>query len=759
MASPRPSAASGNILDAQSLHSFLVSCPDDMVAACRAVEAFLLHQPPEAALGFFRLCFPVLLQRVFGFQDSASVSAWIVRAADEGALRSLLHPTGPLFASLLAVDRENAVQFVFPNERLPPRVRRLLLLDRGTSLLSQTSELFKNHIKVDGALHLQLDLFEYYIFWFAYYAASFNDQGSLKGFPAIKRSQSSRKRSLGRWVSGLHHPFHHHGSSSTASRYGLYLQLLHLYLVHFVQPHQFTGVVHNPGTTDISRGGFLLLTLMEFWLMQDDPWPLQASQLGAIRIVYTPPSAELCDAVRLVVDYGIGLLKASIERQCMSYEAAALVASSRVSGFRSFPGAPALSSPLRMGIDIDFALDLRLLQRPLYRFISRAFLYWPAGISVMQARYLVDVWLDYMQPWNIDFEGKPGTSTEFKHSEYRASARGYSAMWQGYVTKNYPFYTTLVVRFLEFALKSVRLNLEVVLEMTAKILGVLAGSKDLLEFLKKIDLAFYTVSGRLDHGHGSFGEMDWEESSPTSNNKVHDIFAPQGPHERAQPRLFGTGESGAFQAFQMLILQSEVEMQFASLETQRTISKALEYLKDAGLKVFDSHLLSSSIALHPDIDMITPVENESRALGRHTCFDVKYRGDWMRRPIESTEVAWLARLLVKLSDSINNKLDLVRCDDSQEASTSYEGNPQMDVFPPEVRELNVTELLKTSRNPIVNLSFSDIAKEMRAFLLRCWIVLCVQLRRQGLRVNLRFMARKPAVVFLLLLLFWMLKRF
>eukprot|EP00250_Pteridium_aquilinum_P008410 c17923_g1_i1 orf=3-533(-) len=177
MAYLRLSSASANPnLDAQSLHAFLTSCTDDIAGACRAVEGFLQEQPPEAAVGFFRLCFPVLLQKVFGFQDLASSSsaAWLVRATDEftaSAIRSLLHPSGPLFTSLIALDREQAVQFVFPNERLPPRVRRLLLLDRGVSLLSQTSELFKNRIKVSdvGGLQLQLDLFEYYSFWFAYY--------------------------------------------------------------------------------------------------------------------------------------------------------------------------------------------------------------------------------------------------------------------------------------------------------------------------------------------------------------------------------------------------------------------------------------------------------------------------------------------------------------------------------------------------------------------------------------------------------------
>lgn len=474
MAYPRLLSVSGGPnLDAQSLHAYLVSCKDDIVGACRAVEAFLQEQPPESALGFFRLCFPVLLQKVFGFQDSgsSSSSAWLVRATDEhtaSALRSLLQPSGPLFTSLMALDREQAVQFVFPNERLPLRVRRLLLLDRGVSVLSQTSELFKNRITVSnvGGLQLQLDLFEYYIFWFAYYVASCDEYGSSQSVLAVKQTRPSPSRSFSHWVSGLHHTSNHHGNKPTLTRYGLYLQLLHFYLTHFVQSHHFTGMVHTPGTTRLSQGGFLLLTLLEFWVMKDDPWPLQASQLGAISVGFSHSGVEL-DALRLLVNHSNSLLKVSLDSHYGSCDAGALVSSGRGPGFYSFTGSPLFASPTcRIGTNMDYT---QLLQRPLYRFISRALLYWPAGISVKQAWYLVELWVDYMQPWVLDTDDRLGTNTGSNYSDGNRGVRGFSGMWQGYVTKNYPFYTALVFHFLNFGLKYIRGNLESVLEMTAKV--------------------------------------------------------------------------------------------------------------------------------------------------------------------------------------------------------------------------------------------------------------------------------------------------
>ena len=121
----------------------------------------------------------------------------------------------------------------------------------------------------------------------------------------------------------------------------------------------------------------------------------------------------------------------------------------------------------KIGIEGDFTtLEMRLLQKPLYRFISCAFTQWPSGIPIKQARYLVNVWVDYIQPWNIQLEEN---EIEITNKSLGKRSKGYSIIWQDFVTQNYPFYTTLVARFLELALKSVHANLEAVLDMTVKV--------------------------------------------------------------------------------------------------------------------------------------------------------------------------------------------------------------------------------------------------------------------------------------------------
>lgn len=47
-----------------------------------------------------------------------------------------------------------------------------------------------------------------------------------------------------------------------------------------------------------------------------------------------------------------------------------------------------------------------------------------------------------------------------------------------------------------------------------------------------------------------------------------------------------------------------------------------------------------------------------QGLKRGSWSDMQYKGDWMRRPLASSEVGWLVRLLVYLSDSINASLRL-----------------------------------------------------------------------------------------------------
>jgi sphingomyelin phosphodiesterase 4 len=67
-------------------------------------------------------------------------------------------------------------------------------------------------------------------------------------------------------------------------------------------------------------------------------------------------------------------------------------------------------------------------------------------------------------------------------------------------------------------------------------------------------------------------------------------------------------------------------------------------------------------------EVFTPKHPSS---GKSSWGDVKYRGEWMRRPISETEVAWLARILIRLSDWLNGALGLDGGDADDSPATTY----------------------------------------------------------------------------------------
>ena len=58
-----------------------------------------------------------------------------------------------------------------------------------------------------------------------------------------------------------------------------------------------------------------------------------------------------------------------------------------------------------------------------------------------------------------------------------------------------------------------------------------------------------------------------------------------------------------------------------------------------------------------------------RGAGNYAFADVKYKGDWMRRPISNDEIAWLAKILIRLSDWLNESLGLNQAESNQVSST------------------------------------------------------------------------------------------
>lgn len=120
-------------------------------------------------------------------------------------------------------------------------------------------------------------------------------------------------------------------------------------------------------------------------------------------------------------------------------------------------------------------------------------------------------------------------------------------------------------------------------------------------------------------------------------------------------------------------------------------------------------------------------------IGKSRWAEVKYRGDWMRRPISDSEVAWLAVLLVNLSDWLNSALGLDQAPGHVPAVPTYIDVPPHD--------------LGAASGP------GEAMRMLLAFLaswlssLGCSLV--HHLRKRGTRVNLRPLASKKLVLVLL----------
>ena len=178
-------------------------------------------------------------------------------------------------------------------------------------------------------------------------------------------------------------------------------------------------------------------------------------------------------------------------------------------------------------------------------------------------------------------------------------------------------------------------------------------------------------------------------------------------------------------------------------------SKYLDIIKATGYIIFGTITgqpeLAHSVISNPETGHSS---QGFVARSQHAWLDVKYKGDWMRRPIESTEVAWLVRCLVFLSDSMNGWLDLGPTSNNKENWGHILGADN--VIPLD----NVGKGIasgSSSATPLSSHYSTKLAHLVLSSIKSVLLVLHCHIQRRGWRVNLRFLAKKP-IAFLLFLL-------
>ncbi|KAL0297902.1 UNVERIFIED_CONTAM: Eukaryotic translation initiation factor 5A-2, partial [Sesamum calycinum] len=556
--------------------------PAQIVSACAAVEAFLRKHTPGQHRWFFSITFPTLICRVFGFDDSSPPSSapakrqpsngWIDVAVSEndselaGKIFSLLSPNGVLLSSISGIDRLSLVKYVFPTERLPEWVRYMLQNERDCRVLTDLCPLFKNKIKEDSIKGSSYQVGELVL---------------------LNSGLSSAKREIEKKTEG-----------------NLFIRLLYVYLHSFVpvqdlnvhQPYRSSLLHYSPGYdgSAIERAEFVINTMIHFWLVDNDFSPLPAGLCKAFGVTFpfrsvlgeTPPTSGLGDVINVFVKYlNLSSLAAMKGSNQIEYGGSP---GWRVSG--SFDVVKSRDAPLNIHSVGSWNL---LIQRPLYRFILRTFLFCPVETSIKNvASQAFSIWVNYMEPWSISFEefadlneamGLPNGSSA--NSVSKSSSLGYSSMWQGFILDNYLFYSSLVMHFIGFAHKFLHTDAEVIVQMVSKVINILSSSSELMNLIKNVDSVFHSKAAEssksmlssLNRYVPTIREQlqDWEDGlceSDADGSFLHENW-------NKDLRLFADGEDGGQQLLQLFLLRAESELQSISGNNLAQNLQCLDSLK------------------------------------------------------------------------------------------------------------------------------------------------------------------------------------
>ncbi|CDY59300.1 BnaA06g40050D [Brassica napus] len=726
------------------------STPSAISAACSSVESFLHSHTPDQCRHFFSITFPSLICKIFGFGDATAPSpaqsssppnGWIdvISAANDsdlsGRVFSLLSPSGILMSSIFAVDKLSLVKYVFPTERLPEYARFMLSSEKDRTALSNLCPFLKGKIEEGASCEVRVNVFEYYMFWLSYYPVCRGNNESMIPIPKKKMSR------LESWTRIKGFPGSSKRDSDQKVECNLYVKILYSYLKAFVpvfylnahQPYRSSLLQYGNGYDGslMARAEFLVSLFVHYWIVENDfsLFPVvTAKSFG----VAPPPTCGLEEVVKLLVKY-----------LNLSWVTSGVGSENYIDSGSSFHVANLSLRPLTSWNSH--------LQRPLYRYILRSFLFCPIGSSIKNASQVFSIWVTYLEPWMISLDdfsdleaALNGSIKDAKKEEsYESRGCGYTSLWQSYVISNYLYYSSLVMHFIGFAHKFLHTDPETITQMVLKVMSILTSSKDLLVLMKNIDKAFH--SKQTGPGNSTVNELsrfvpsireqlkDWEDGLCESNadgSFLHENW-------NKDLKLFNDCEDGGQQLLQLFILRAEAELQAVPEKNLSEALKCVDSLNQVVSNFFGGHVIKP-IAF--SLEMDHPQKNRDelfkpRGARNQMASSVKYKGDWMTRPVSEDEVAWMAKLLINISIWLNERLALNQPVTNNDKKENSESVSYVDVS--EVDARNVAGAGDAGR------------MILRGVVMVCSSVLQL-MRKYGVRVNLRVMASKKFLTLLFL---------
>ncbi|XP_061241599.1 sphingomyelin phosphodiesterase 4 isoform X3 [Bos javanicus] len=408
--------------------------------------------------------FPWLVESIFGSLDGV-LPGWNLRClqgrvspVEHSMAMEFLDPGGPMMKLVYKLQAED-YKFDFPVSYLPGPVKASIQ-ERALP----DSPLYHNKLQLPPAggpgLHLALNPFEYYMFFFA---LSLIAQKPPPGALHVRTSDCAYFILVDRYLAwflptegSVLPPLSSSPggpSPSPAPRtpavpfasYGLH----HTSLLKRHVSHQ-TSVNADPASHEIWRSETLLQVFVEMWLHHYSLEMYQKMQSPHAKLEVLHYRLSVCRALHSPAHPSLQALHAHQE-SFMPTEEHVLVVRLLLKHLHAFanslrpeqasPSAHShAASPLE---EFKRAAVPRFVQQKLYLFLQHCFDHWPLDASF---RAVLEMWLSYLQPWRYAPERQaPGSDCQ---------ARSASERWAPFVQENLLIYTKLFLGFLNRALRT-----------------------------------------------------------------------------------------------------------------------------------------------------------------------------------------------------------------------------------------------------------------------------------------------------------------
>ena len=446
---------------------------------------------------------------------------------------------------------------------------------------------------------------------------------------------------------------------------------------------------------------FMLDVMCEFWLSDAN----QDGGMGAMRTAaFVCPSADLVQSVTLVVAHMVD----SAREEGGGGASASAPGHPRQEAATSTPagvGLRSLSSPSppqgRGQSSQGARAALWRLRRLTFRFLLRCFALWPAEASA-SIKPVVDLWAAYAAPWEgmgVGSEGrgkKVGGATKpigslLRRAASRTMAIGGSPRgserdppggsdassrprgerwqdWKDHVAGAMPFYTTLVRYFVNLECARAAVKPESALTDLVLLLGSLQSRQgELGSFLRDAERELHM------HAMGSLTGSRHFERLAAYRHDHHDLvkFALGGlPSSCLLEEASGanydvlTEKDGPLAAqLQQCVDVLGVSKRTAGVSRLRDLANMAGELVGAEVKVARRQGGGASAQGRRDKAGNGKAGGAAQVYRSFTWHDVvafrkRYKGDWMRRPVSSYEIAAMVALWVRVSEAANAALGL-----------------------------------------------------------------------------------------------------